>query len=77
MPETRWHENITKVTEIHSLYKLRAISFKQDQVIEVFVPKPRFHVGDLRRHILKQLGVSFKSTTKIFHVIQDPSNTTR
>ena len=44
--------NIIKVTEIHSLYKLGAISFKQYQIIEVFVLKPRFHVGDLR-HILK------------------------
>ena len=44
--------NIIKVTEIHSLYKFGAISFKQYQVIEVFVPKPRFHVGDLR-HVLK------------------------
>ena len=44
--------NIIKVKEIHSLYKFGAISFKQYQVIEVFVPEPRFHVGDLR-HILK------------------------
>ena len=44
--------NIFKVTGIHSLYKFGAISFKQYQVIEVFVLKPRFHVGDLR-HILK------------------------
>ena len=29
--------NIIKVNEIHSLYKFRAISSKQDQVIEVFV----------------------------------------
>lgn len=44
--------NILKVTEIHNLHKFGAISVKQCKVIEVFVPEPRFHVGDLR-HILK------------------------
>ena len=64
--------NIFKVTEIQNLYKFRAILVKQCKVIEVFVPEPRFHVGDLR-HIfkisIKQLGASFKSATKLFHVI--------
>ena len=44
--------NIFKVTEIHNLHKFGAILVKQCKVIEVFVPKPRFHVVDLH-HILK------------------------
>ena len=44
--------NIFKVTEIHNLHKFGAILVQQCKVIEVFVPEPRFHVGDLR-HILK------------------------
>jgi len=36
------------VTKIHSLHKFGVILVKQYQVMEVFVPKPRFHVGDLR-----------------------------
>ena len=44
--------NIFKVTEIHNLHKFGAILVKQCKVIEVFVPEPRFHVGDLC-HILK------------------------
>ena len=44
--------NIFKVTEIDNLHKFGAILAKQCKVIEVFVPEPRFHVGDLC-HILK------------------------
>ena len=44
--------NIFKVTEIDNLHKFGAILVKQCKVIEVFVPEPPFHVGDLR-HILK------------------------
>ena len=36
------------VTKIHSLHKFGVILVKQYQVMEVFVPKPRFHVGDFR-----------------------------
>ena len=44
--------NIFKVTVIHNLHKFGAILVKQCKVMEVFVPEPRFHVGDLC-HILK------------------------
>ena len=52
MPRNRVVYNIFKVTEIHNLHKFGAILVKQCKVIEVFVPEPRFHVGDLL-HILK------------------------
>ena len=44
--------SIFKVTEIHNPHKFGAILVKQCKVVEVFVPEPRFQVGDLH-HILK------------------------
>ena len=50
--------NILKVTEIHNLHKFGTISDKQCKVIEVFVPEPCFHVGDLRLILKSQLSSS-------------------
>ena len=38
--------SIFKVTEIHNLHKFGAVLVKQYKVGGVFVPEPRFHVGE-------------------------------
>jgi len=39
--------NIFKVTEIHNLHKFGAILLEECKVTEVFVPEPRFYLGDI------------------------------
>ena len=70
--------NIIEVTEIHSLYKFRAISCKTRSSYRGLCSKASFSCWRLTSTYFKTVrGVSFKSATKTFLVIQDPSNTTR